>query len=312
MSQITYEWIREIAKENGFSDCGVTPISPLSEEGKRLDEWLKSSYHSGMDYMANHRDKRTNADLLVEGAKSVISVMLNYYNDLPEPRPRQAIFSKYALGRDYHKVLKKKLKAFFNQLQERFPDLQGRYFSDSAPVMEKAWLVRSGLGWRGKNGNIISREHGSFFFIGEIISNLDIEIDNQLSKNYCGSCTRCIDACPTDAIIQPSVLDAQRCISYQTIENKSPIPEEFIPKIGHRIFGCDICQDVCPWNKKVKITSCADFQPRSSITDLDLEDVLLLSEEEFDRRFNGTAVRRAGREKLSQTAAQIINAEKEK
>ncbi|MBN2667926.1 MAG: tRNA epoxyqueuosine(34) reductase QueG [Bacteroidales bacterium] len=290
----------------GFSDCGFSTIEPLSQEKTFLLTWLKQSYHADLQYMANNIDKREHADLLVEEAKSVISLSLNYYKGDISYEFGQAKISKYALGRDYHKVVKKKLKALFQYIEILLPHFKGRYFVDSAPVMDKVWAVKSGLGWMGKNGNIIHPKRGSFFFIGEIISNLEVESYHDEIQNYCGTCRRCIEACPTQAIVSNAVIDARRCISYQTIENKGSIPNNIVPLLNDYIFGCDICQDVCPWNNKVAISSEIEFGTLD-VSKLNYRDYLKMNEEEFNTLFEGSPVKRAGYLKIQNTVKQILS-----
>ena len=240
--------VKQIAKELGFMFCGISKTRFLEEEAPRLENWLKSEKQGKMGYMENHFDMRLDPRILVPGAKSVVSLLYNYY---PEQKQVEGTFkiSKYAYGEDYHKVLKDKLKEFIQEIKHKIGDIDGRVFVDSAPVMDKVWAKNAGLGWIGKNSNLIHPKNGSFFFIAELILDLELEEDGPI-KDYCGTCTRCIDACPTDAIIEPYVVDGSKCISYLTIELKDQlIPTEFKGKMEDWIFGCDICQDVCPWNR---------------------------------------------------------------
>ncbi|OFX88034.1 MAG: tRNA epoxyqueuosine(34) reductase QueG [Bacteroidetes bacterium GWF2_33_16] len=249
-SQISItEKIKQKAIELGFLGIGISKAEQLGKESMLLHEWLNADYHGEMKYMENHFEKRTDPRLLVDGAKSIISVLYNYYQPCTQPKNTYKI-SKYAYGKDYHFVLKEKLSILFDYIKTLEPKVSGRIFVDSAPVMEKAWAAKSGLGWIGKNTNLISRDHGSFFFVGEIIVNVDLDYDSSV-KDLCGSCTRCIDACPTKALT-PYKLDARKCISYLTIEKKGDIPEPFKNQWQDWVFGCDICQDVCPWNSKSK------------------------------------------------------------
>jgi len=296
--------IKAEAKRLGFSFCGIALAENLSEEEDKLKNWLSKQQHAEMQYMENNLDKRLNPTLLVNGALSVISVALNYFPGETEHKKGDARISKYALGRDYHKVIKKMLKQLFAFIQNIDNNLEGRIFVDSAPVMDKAWAEKSGLGWRGKNGNIINKEIGSFFFIGEIICNLDLEYD-QAVNSFCGTCTKCIDACPTHAIVKDYIVDAKKCISYQTIENKDFIPIDIINNISDYIFGCDICQDVCPWNNKAVITEISDFATRKDLLSINYQDYKNMSEEIFDKTFNGTPIKRAGYKKIQQTVKQI-------
>lgn len=299
------EQIKAEAKRLGFLDCGISAAGELENEKAFYKKWLAKGYHAQMDYMSNNLEKRINPTLLVPKSKSVISVSLNYYPGEIESKINHPQISKYALGRDYHKVMKKMLKQLFAYILTLQPTLEGRYFVDSAPVLDKAWAEKSGLGWKGKHGLIISKDTGSFFFIGEIICNLELEYDKPVSS-YCGDCSLCIDACPTTAIVQEYVIDANKCISYQTIERKEPIPIPILENLKNNIFGCDICQDVCPWNKKSVITDIKDFGTKKDLLKLSYSDYQKMTEEEFNTTFNGTAIKRAGFSKIQQTVNQII------
>ncbi len=253
--------------------------------------------------MANHFDKRLDPRLLVDGAKSVISLLLNYYPERELPAgPDDYKISKYAYGTDYHFVIKDKLKTLIGFIQEEIGEVNGRAFVDSAPVMDKVWAKRSGLGWVGKNSNLINRETGSFFFIAELIMDLELEYDGPV-KDYCGTCTRCIDACPTDAITEPYVVDGSKCISYFTIELKEQIPAEVKGKFENWIFGCDICQDVCPWNRFSKPHQEPQFQPHSSLTDMKKPDWEEITAEVFNQLFKNSAVKRTKLEGLKRNIA---------
>ena len=285
--------IKTEAKELGFQDCGIAPAGFLDRDAAHLTGWLSNNMHAGMNYMEGHFDERTNPAKLVPGAKSVISVILNYY--LPEGKndKKNPKISKYAYGHDYHKVVKGKLKKLLDIIREFEKTVTGRFFVDSAPVLERAWAARSGLGWIGKNSNLINRKYGSFIFIGELIIDIDLEYDNP-AKDYCGNCTKCIDACPTNAIVADRVIDANRCISYQTIENKGKIDNSLKGKMGKWVFGCDICQDICPWNEEVETTIEPDFKPQKEMLDMTRDDWNKLDEEKYNQLFSGTAVKRAG------------------
>jgi len=296
--------IKAEAKRLGFLNCGISKVEELKSEKKYLSDWLQKGYQADMDYMSNNFDKRLNPSLLVTNARSVISVSLNYYPGEITFEKDAPKISKYALGRDYHKVMKKMLKQLYSYIQNINPSLEGRYFVDSAPVLDKAWAEKSGLGWKGKHGLIINKNSGSFFFIGEIICNLELEYDQAISS-YCGNCTLCIDACPTNAIVSDYSINAKRCISYQTIENKDKIPNSIVENIQNYIFGCDICQDVCPWNQKSIITEINDFGTRKDILNLSFDDYKNMNEEEFNNTFNGTPIKRAGIKKIQQTVMQI-------
>lgn len=281
--------IKEKASELGFLACGISKAEFLSKEAGHLEKWLNKGMHGKMTYMENHFDKRVNPSLLVEGAKSVVSVLLNYY-------PKQDLFknselkiSKYAYGQDYHIVIKDKLNGLIEFIKAVTGDLSIRAFTDSAPVLEKAWAERAGLGWIGKNGNLITQKVGSFYFLGEIILDCDLDYDSP-ATDHCGSCRRCIDACPTEAIVKPYVVDGSKCISYLTIELKDEIiPTQFTNKMGNWIFGCDICQDVCPWNKFSSPTNEPLFEPLAGISQ---KEIVNLSDEQFSSVFKFSAIKR--------------------
>lgn len=284
--------IKQEAARLGFSFCGISEARFLVEEAPRLENWLNQNMHGQMGYMANHFDMRLDPTLLVPGAKSVVSLMLNYYPKEHQPEGIPKI-SKYAYGEDYHKVIKRKLKEFINTLKERIGDVNGRAFVDSAPVLDRAWAKNSGLGWIGKNGNLINKGAGSFFFLAELIIDLELEYDGPV-KDYCGSCTRCIDACPTGAIVEPMVVDGSRCISYYTIELRDAIPNSEKGKFDNWAFGCDICQDVCPWNRFSKPTTIAEFSPNTEGLNMTVNNWEEMTEEVFGRVFTKSALKRAG------------------
>jgi epoxyqueuosine reductase len=283
--------VKEKAQALGFSYCGISQADFLEEEAPRLENWLKNNMQGKMSYMENHFDKRLDPRLLVDDAKSVISLLLNYYNEEKNPDPEAPVISKYAYGRDYHYVIKEKLKELIDFMKEKIGDINGRAFVDSAPVMDKAWAKKSGLGWVGKNSNLINKNNGSWFFIAELIVDVDLVPDGPV-KDYCGTCTRCIDACPTEAIIEPYVVDGSKCISYFTIELKEAIPEEFSGKFNNMLFGCDICQDVCPWNRFSKKHQEPQFEPTSQLLSFSLKDWEELTEETFARIFKDSPLKR--------------------
>lgn len=284
--------IKSKAAELGFDFCGISKAGFLEEEAPRLETWLNRNYNGEMAWMANHFDKRLDPTKLVPGAKSVISVMLNYYPEkrLPEGKDDLKI-SKYAYGQDYHFVMKDKLKALFRFMQDEIGEIDGRIFVDSAPVMDKAWAKQSGLGWIGKHSNLLNRQSGSFFFIGEIISDLELEPDGPI-KDYCGTCTACIDACPTDAITEPYVVDGSKCISYYTIELKNAIPEEAAGKMENWVFGCDICQDVCPWNRFAKPHQTPEFNLSPDLQQFTKRDWEEITQEVFREVFRESPLKR--------------------
>jgi epoxyqueuosine reductase len=283
--------IKNIAYEMGFQFCGISKAEFLAEEAPKLDQWLKEGKQGQMHYMENHFDMRLDPRLLVPGAKSVVSLIYNYF---PTQQQRLDTFkiSKYAYGHDYHFVLKEKLKHFLEQIQIQIGAVDGRVFVDSAPVMDKAWAKKSGLGWIGKNSNLIHPKKGSFFFIAELIIDLELTPDGPI-RDYCGTCTKCIDACPTDAIVKPYVVDGSKCISYLTIELKDElIPKEFSKKMNDWVFGCDICQDVCPWNRFSTPHSEPLFQANEKLLSLNKDDWKDLTEEVFNELFKKSAVKR--------------------
>jgi epoxyqueuosine reductase len=284
--------IKSQAQELGFFFCGFSKAEFLEDEARQLDQWLKSNYHGKMSYMENHFDKRLDPRKLFDGAKTVISLALNYFPEKELFNDNQPKISKYAYGEDYHFIIKDKLKALLAQIQEEVGEINGRAFVDSAPVLDKAWAKRSGLGWMGKHTNIISRSQGSFFFIAELIVDYAIEPDGPI-PDYCGTCTACIDACPTDAIVQPYVVDGSKCISYLTIELKEAIIDPiFKGKIENWAFGCDICQDVCPWNRFSKKHQEPRFNPKPEIENLTENEWTEMTKEVFNELFKKSPIKR--------------------
>lgn len=282
--------IKEEAKRLGFLSCGISKAEFLEEEAPRLERWLKNNMHGEMAYMENHFDKRLDPKKLVEGSKSVISLILNYFPGSEQEEDTYKI-SKYAYGKDYHHVIKSKLKELHNFIEEEIGDVHGRAFVDSAPVLDKAWAAKSGLGWIGKHSNLLTQQVGSFYFIAELIVDLELEYDHPVT-DHCGSCTACIDACPTEAIIQPYVVDGSKCISYLTIELKNEIPASFKGKMDDWIFGCDVCQDVCPWNRFSKAHSEPLFNPHPEMLEMNRNDWEEITEEVFKKVFRSSAVKR--------------------
>src|SRR5579863_3568678 len=264
--------IKKEAKNLGFMSCGIAKAGFLEEEAPRLENWLKQGMQGEMHYMENHFDKRLDPRLLVDGAKSVISLGLNYYTDDERADPSAPKISKYAYGADYHQVIKSKLKQLLDVINEKIGEVNGRAFVDSAPVLDKAWAKKAGLGWIGKNTNLISTKKGSFFFLAELIVDIELEYDIPSTADHCGTCTRCIDACPTEAIVAPYVVDGSRCISYLTIELKEQIPAEFKGKMDNWMFGCDVCQDVCPWNRFSVLNHEPGFQPNDELLNMNARD----------------------------------------
>jgi epoxyqueuosine reductase len=284
-------FIKAEAKRLGFEFCGISKANFLEEEAPRLENWLNKNMHGQMSYMQNYFDKRLDPRLLVPGAKSVISLLLNYYPAETQTDPAAPKISKYAYGADYHFVIKEKLNLLLESIQQNIGAVEGRAFVDSAPVMDKVWAKKSGLGWIGKNSNLINKQHGSFYFIAELITDLELEIDGPI-KDYCGTCTRCIDACPTNAIVAPYVVDGSKCISYFTIELKDNIPNDVAGKFDNWAFGCDICQDVCPWNRFTKPTTEKHFNANAQLLGMSKTDWHELTEETFKRVFKDSAVKR--------------------
>ncbi|NIK90544.1 tRNA epoxyqueuosine(34) reductase QueG [Mangrovimonas sp. CR14] len=283
--------IKAEAKRLGFLACGISKAGFLEDEAPRLENWLNQQMHGEMHYMTNHFDKRLDPTKLVEGSKSVISLLLNYY-----PKEKQIDgsykLSKYAYGTDYHFVIKEKLKDLLGFMQTEIGEIEGRAFVDSAPVLDKAWAAKSGLGWIGKHSNLLTQKTGSFYFVAELIVDLELEYDSP-TTDHCGTCTACIDACPTEAIIQPYVVDGSKCISYLTIELKDNLPLEFKGKMDGWMFGCDVCQDVCPWNRFSKPHSEPLFNPNKELLNMDKNDWEELTEETFRKVFQKSAVKRA-------------------
>lgn len=285
-------FIKQKAADLGFQSCGISRAEFLSGEKGRFESWLMQGMHGEMDYMARNVEKRFDPRLLFEGARSVVSVLLNYYPSEKQTDPEAPVLSKYAYGIDYHFVLKEKLQSLLQYIQFEVAPCAGRAFTDSAPVLDKAWAARAGLGWVGKNTNLISVEHGSFFFIGELILDLELEPDEKMVSNHCGNCTRCIDACPTRAIVAPYVVDARKCISYQTIELRGDLDESLKGQFSDRVFGCDICQDVCPWNLKSEPHQEPGFDPNPRLMQLTRRAWHDMDESLFNELFRNSAVRR--------------------
>ena len=283
-------FIKSEAKRLGFLSCGISKSGFLEEEAPRLENWLNQNQHGQMTYMENHFDKRLNPNLLVDDAKSVVSLLLNYYPSETQVDDSYKI-SKYAYGQDYHFVIKEKLKELLFSIQQNIGEVTGRAFVDSAPVLDKAWAAKSGLGWMGKNTNLITKSIGSFYFIAELIIDLELDYDST-ATDHCGTCTACIDACPTEAIVVPYVVDGSKCISYFTIELKDHIPIEMKGKFNDWAFGCDVCQDVCPWNKFSKPHNEPLFDPNPELLSMSKKDWEEITDETFKKVFKNTAVKR--------------------
>lgn len=284
------QFIKSEAQRLGFLSCGISKADFLEQEAPRLENWLQNQRNGKMAYMENHFDKRLDPTLLVDGAKSVVSLLLNYYPSELQQSDSYKI-SKYAFGQDYHFVIKEKLNALLFEMQSFIGEISGRAFVDSAPVLDKAWAAKSGLGWIGKNSNLITKQVGSFYFIAELIIDLELDYDNA-TTDHCGNCTACIDACPTDAIVAPYVVDGSKCISYFTIEIKDNLPQELKGKFDDWAFGCDVCQDVCPWNKFSKPHSEPLFNPNPTLLSMSKKDFEEITEETFKVVFMNSAVKR--------------------
>lgn len=289
LSEIYAKLIKTKAKDFGFSSCGISRADFLEEEAQRLEKWLKNDLHGTMGYMANYFDKRLDPRLLVEGSRSVISLAYNYFPQ--EELTQDYKISKYAYGEDYHEVIKSILRDLVSELQKEIGDFGFRIFVDSAPVLERAWAKKSGIGWVGKNANIISKKKGSFFFLAEIICDLELSVDHP-TTDHCGTCRKCIDACPTDAIISDKVIDSTKCISYATIELKDAIPSQFQEKMNDWMFGCDICQDVCPWNRFSTPHNQPNFLPNTFLKTYKKQDWKDITEELFSEIFRKSPVKR--------------------
>ena len=287
------ELVRKYAAELGFDHCGIAKARRLDDDARRLDNWLSKGMHGSMKYMENYFEMRVDPSKLVPSAKSVITLLLNYFpaekqrNDSPK-------ISKYAFGNDYHEVIRPKLNDFLRRLRENIGDIQGRGFVDSAPILERAWAQRSGAGWIGKNAILITKGGGSYFFIATLITDLELQYDDPFAKDYCGSCTKCIDACPTDAILPGKVVDGSRCISYFTIELKEMlIPGEMQDRMQNWMFGCDVCQDVCPWNRFSAPTGESAFTPLPGILNFSTSEWEEMTEESFKKIFRDSPLKRS-------------------
>lgn len=283
--------IKTEAKRLGFLSCGISKAEFLEDEAPRLENWLNKNMNGEMRYMENHFDKRLDPTKLVEDSKSVISLLLNYYPEETQKDNKAPKLSKYAYGNDYHHVIKSKLKTLTHFIQDTIGEVSGRAFVDSAPVLDKAWAAKSGLGWIGKHSNLLTQQVGSFYFIAELIIDLDLEYDTIVS-DHCGTCTACIDACPTQAIVEPYVVDGSKCISYFTIELKNELPNEMKGKFDNWMFGCDVCQDVCPWNRFSKAHNEPLFNPHPELLDMSKKDWEEITEDVFKKVFQKSAVKR--------------------
>lgn len=289
---ISSQQIKDYAYSLGFDACGICKAESVDvEEQQYFNEWIDNSFHADMDYMARNTDKRYDPTVLVENSRSIICVALNYYPQTIQDKEYPQ-FAYYAYGKDYHDVVRAKLQQLFGYIKSMEPSLEGRGFVDTAPVLERYWAAKAGLGFIGKNSLLIIPKKGSYFFLGELVINLDLEYDAPLNLS-CGNCTRCIDACPTKAIVKPKVVNAKRCISYQTIENKGEINHQIIPMLNNRFYGCDICQQVCPWNKYARPHKTEEFNPSQAFLGLSYQKLENLTVEEYQQIFKGSAVKRA-------------------
>ena len=304
--KITNENVIEKAKEKGFELIGFAPAEELTDEIQKLEEWLKKNYHAGMNYMTKNIEKRKNVKNLLPSAKSVISLGMNYFTPGKYSNDKsKGKVSRYAWGKDYHLIILEKLDKLVDEIKKIDNSFEAKTYIDTGPVMDKAWAVKSGIGWLGKHTNVINKEYGSWFFIANLITNFEFKYSFPI-EDFCGSCRACIDACPTNAIMDEYAVDANKCISYLTIENKSEIPEKFKGKFENWIFGCDICQDVCPWNDKFsKVTKQADFFPVNENKEINLEEIMFLTKEGFNKRFKESPVKRAKLSGLKRNTAFI-------
>ncbi len=285
--------IKEWSRQLGFDFCGIAKAIKLDDDARRLETWLQQGMHGNMHYMENYFDLRVDPTLLVPGAKSVITLLMNYYPN-QQQAPASPKIAKYAYGHDYHEVIRQKLKELLQKIRAEIGEINGRGFVDSAPVLERSWAMRSGLGWIGKNGNLINKQAGSFFFIATLIVDIELQYDDPFAKDYCGSCRRCIDHCPTDAIMENKVVDGSKCISYFTIELKDAlIPEKMKGTFDNWMFGCDVCQDVCPWNRFSKPTKELQFTPIPQILNFSTSDWEEMSEETFKIIFKNSPLKRS-------------------
>ncbi len=284
--------IKEKAFGLGFDLCGITKARPLKEREKILKDWCYAGMNGEMSYLARNTERRIDPRSLVPEAKSLIVTGLGYYTDKIQSESGVPVISRYSFGTDYHIVIEKKLKELFDFIGKIKPETSGRYFVDSAPLLEKAWACEAGLGWQGRHSIVINKKTGSFFFIGALILSIELDYDEPIKKDYCGTCRLCVDLCPTGAINENRTIDARKCIANLTIENRGPVPEDIIPKLGRRVYGCDLCQEVCPWNKNVKQNGVKSFKLPEIIRNMTVEDWVSLSEEKFNRLFGTSAIAR--------------------
>ncbi len=287
------QMIKSEAKRLGFDACGIAKAEFLEEDARHLKYWLAHKMHGNMKYMENYFDKRIDPARLVEGTQSVISVILNYHTNKSQKDDTAPLIAKYAYGKDYHNIIKKKLNLLLEYINTEISDVSGRAFVDSAPVLERAWAAQSGLGWIGKNSNLISRKYGSFVFIGTLLADIELDYDKRV-KDYCGECNKCVTACPTNAIISPKIIDARKCISYMTIEHKNPLPVKYKGKFNNYIFGCDICQNVCPWNRKAGNHTTRELEPLPGLMEMTKHEWYDLDETRYDAITRDSPMKRSG------------------
>jgi epoxyqueuosine reductase len=312
MAKTFTEEIKLEARRLGFDKVGVAPANALTEEGEQLNEWLARGFHGQMSYMARDPQRRADPRLLLPSAKSVVSVALNYFRrEKHKDAPEVGKISRYAWGDDYHDVLRDKLKSLLEWIRNRAPGVEGKICVDSAPMMDKAWAARAGLGWIGKHTNLITKEFGSWVFLGELLISIELDYDSLVEPDHCGKCRACIDACPTQAIVAPYQLDATRCISYGTIElREAELPEPIRSNLEGWVFGCDICQDVCPWSRFSKETGENRFEPREGVVEPNLREMIEMSQDDFSTRFRKSAIKRAKLAGLKRNALAVMRGRK--
>lgn len=303
--------IKEKALEIGFHKIGITPAKPLEQERERLAEWLAQGFHAEMSWMEREPEKRANPQIYYPPAKSVIALALNYYTPHQhEDSAEKGKVSRYAWGDDYHDVLQTKLRQLLSWIKEEIPEADGKICADIQPVMDKVWAVQAGLGWIGKHSNLITKEFGSWVFLGEILLNIELEYDSFIEPDHCGNCTACLDACPTNAIVKPYLVDSNRCLSYATIELRAPqLPSDISDNLNGWLYGCDICQDVCPWNRFQKPTDEERFEPREGNISADLKEILSLLHEDYVKKFRGSAMKRTKLSGLQRNASALSKKE---
>jgi epoxyqueuosine reductase len=301
------EVIKEKAAELGFDLCGIVRSRSLDERLPVIKKWCESGMHDKMSYLERNIEKRINPEFIFPGARSLVVTGLSYYSEIKQKDPDAPILSRYVYGYDYHDVIEEKLSKLLLFIQSLDENAEGRAFVDSAPILEKAWAVEAGLGWQGRNSILINKDKGSFFFIGILVLNIDLEYDTPFTEDLCGTCTLCIDACPTSAINDNRTIDARKCIANLTIENRGTIPEAVIPKMGRRIYGCDRCQEVCPWNENLRQNNTPDFELSSRVSEMTADDWLNLSQQQFSLFFGQSAMSRVKYEQLKRNISLVLN-----